>query len=151
MSEGVTDEDGVVAVQLDPGDPITVVIPPAPVRQRPFVPRRPELVGVNDLETGRAADGGTRRAVARTVSAVHECSYLVASGSQTANVSPVAAGRIRARTAASPLAACVADAMDAVRWPSASTRTLSVQWTLYDPQWSRLARAWARRERPRLV
>jgi hypothetical protein len=36
-----TDADGVLSVQIDPGDPVTLVIPPMPVRRRPPPPAPP--------------------------------------------------------------------------------------------------------------
>ncbi len=57
-----TDEDGVLAAQLDPGQPVNVIIPAAPVRPPPrSETRKVNLVGVEELLSRRQPSLAERR------------------------------------------------------------------------------------------
>jgi hypothetical protein len=133
--KAVTDADGVASLQLDPGEPVTVVIPAPPVRARPEPVRPPELRAAVDLEVGGTASAELRRAAELAHPAVATCAALSGGGdvqaALTVQISPV--GVTTGVVSADPMGACVGDAMRAVRWPAGSTRTLRLLWHLYDP------------------
>jgi hypothetical protein len=132
--EAKADEDGVAALQLDPGDPVTVVIPAPPVRVRPLVPETPNLGSGRELWEGRSLDMAERRAIDRAVPAVARCGDY-APGGDTARIGV----RVNAGGTVSDLLhgtravdRCVGAAMRAVRFPTGSQRTYALSWNVPD-------------------
>jgi hypothetical protein len=72
----ITDEDGVAVLQLDPGAPVNVVVPPMPVRP---LPRPPVVVRGpgKDLVTGQAAALADQLALDRLNGALVPCARFV--------------------------------------------------------------------------
>jgi hypothetical protein len=136
-----TDADGVAALQVDPGDPVTVVLPPMPVRRRAFVPPKPELLALVGL--GGNASLADRRALDLRVDAVDRCSVWVEGPTveQTKVAMNVGAdGRVRVvQDDGTGLGRCVAEALAPARLPRGVMRTLSVEWRLHDPKTATLA------------
>lgn len=133
--EARTDADGVAALQLDPGDPVTVVIPPAPVRARPYAPPQPSLSSGRELARGRSLDLAERRAFDAVVPAVARCGDF-ASGSGTAQiglrVSPSGSVAHAIPADDGPLGSCVAAAVRGVRLRPGPERTYQLVWRVPD-------------------
>jgi len=128
------DEDGVVAVQVDPGDPVTVVIPAPPVRVRPLVPADPQITLAQEVLTGRSVDLAERRALDGASPAIARCGDL-APGGQAVHVGVrVAPGGTVTDVLHDddPLAACVAAAARGVRFPTGPVRTYALTWQVPD-------------------
>lgn len=108
-----TDEDGVASLQIDPGPPVNVVIPPLPVRPEP---RRAAIqrTGVEELLHGAAASLADQVALDGWMARLEPCARFAAHGSESVRIGlrVDAAGRVRAAAAAkAPLAACLKDAL----------------------------------------
>ncbi|TNE90225.1 MAG: hypothetical protein EP330_09210 [Deltaproteobacteria bacterium] len=128
------DVDGVASIQLDPGDPITVVIPAAPVRVRPFEPDPPSVSSGFQLPSGSSLSLAERRALDTAVPAVARCGDFALGGRSVGlgvrvnpfgNVTRVVGGDSLAET-------CVAQAMRSVRFPSGDERTYNITWSVSD-------------------
>lgn len=129
-----TDVDGVAALQIDPGSPVTVVEPAPPVRVRPRVSRPPQLVGAVEKGEERGLDLEERRAFDLLLPSLASCG-LYASGTPTVSVGIQVdrAGRVRrTSTDGDPLSACVAGAATAAVLPAGAERTYSLQWNVPD-------------------
>ncbi len=127
-----TDIDGVLAVQLDPGEPVTVVHPAPPVRSRPRQQQDPRIVSATHMGAG-GLNMDERRALDGAVARVRACGDYVEGQAQTVaiamSVSP--SGTVERSVAQSgALAACVADASKTLRFPTGSQRTLQVSWSV---------------------
>ncbi|MEZ4237398.1 MAG: MG2 domain-containing protein [Myxococcota bacterium] len=132
-----TDADGVAALQIDPGPPVTVVEPAPPVRVRPVEARPSSLSMAVDTATGSAvADLAAARAFDRLQPALDRCRPL-AIGDQVVSlgVQLDGTGRVRrAVTGDDPLSACVADAVRGLSAPSGPPRTWELSFLIPDPQ-----------------
>ncbi len=134
--EGVTgqaDADAVAAVQLDPGKPVSVVIPPLPYRPPPpSEQRRVFRTGLKDLfGTGGDPSLDERVIVDRWDSPLEPCARLVESGSQTVRlgVAVDAGGSIRRVVGAQyPLERCIADKLPSLQGPSGAERLYTATW-----------------------
>ena len=134
--DAVTDVDGVASVQVDPGDPVTVVLPQQPVRVRPLAVTPTVLVEA----TGYGSDGDLglddRRAVDAVLPAVRRCADRVI-GDQDARVwvRVLPDGRVSGAGAAvdDALHRCVIAAVGGLRAPPAGLRTWSLGWRVGDP------------------
>jgi len=119
-----TDEDGVASIQLDPGDPVTVVIPAVPARPRPLTPASPSISTAIEFIGGRGLSMAERRALDRLYPAISRCGDFVV-GSKTASigleVSP--AGSVRAMEHESDaVSTCVGRAMRGVQFGGGDSR-----------------------------
>ncbi|MBW2255932.1 MAG: hypothetical protein JRI25_15220, partial [Deltaproteobacteria bacterium] len=132
--EAKADEDGVAALQLDPGDPVTVVIPAPPVRVRPLVPGTPSISSGGELWEGRSLDMAERRALDRAVPAVARCGdYAPGDASVRIGVRVNGAGTVSdVLHDTSPVGRCVGAAVRAVRFPMGAQRTYSLTWIVPD-------------------
>ena len=120
--EAETDADGVAAVQLDPGEPVTVVIPAPPVRVRPFVPPDPTLVSASRMPSG-SLGRSERRALDRLKPQLAECSLLTPGRDTDVStaVQVVGSGRVqRVMSSDDPLGECVARISQRLRMPGAA-------------------------------
>ena len=61
--KATTDVDGVAALQLDPGPPVTVMIPAPPVRVRPLQPNTVQIQSATELSTQRGLSMDERKAL----------------------------------------------------------------------------------------
>lgn len=130
-----TDEDGVASLQLDPGDPVTVVVPPAPVRARPLQPPAPVMTQAKELLEGRALDLAERRAVDAMLPSVAACGDWARGDVDVSLGLGVSAGGGVTRVLASDERAvdrCVAAAARLLRFPAGSQRTLRLDWRVPD-------------------
>ncbi|MCB9688408.1 MAG: hypothetical protein H6735_25435 [Alphaproteobacteria bacterium] len=131
-----TDADGVAALQIDPGPPVTVVQPPPPPRIRPFQPTPPSLVDGRELSDTRGLDLEERRAVDRLQPRLQECA-VYSRGEQVqvgARVDRGGAVRVAIPMQDGPLARCVADTVRGLRMPAGDDRTYTLSWSIPDAQ-----------------
>jgi hypothetical protein len=133
----MTDVDGVAALQIDPGAPVTVVEPAPPMRPRPMVRGVPAFGG-QELTGSRSLDLEERRALDALIPQVDRCSDRVSrrAGHQqetrvVLGVQVSAAGTV-SKVAGERNAAerCVGEAMRQLRLPAGSLRTYALEWTL---------------------
>jgi hypothetical protein len=128
----VTDEDGVAALQLDPGPPVNVVVPPMPVRPPP----RPPVVvrgESKDLVTGQGPPMADQLALDRLNGTLAPCARFVAekSGMTSVGLRVSAAGVVVATSSDGQLApACLAAALRARRLAPGHERVYQLQYAL---------------------
>lgn len=131
--EATTDEDGVAAVQIDPGDPVTVVLPAPPLRVRPFLPDPPRLASGQDVRGG-SLELADRRGLDQLHPAIASCGQYA-----TSNTKVKLAVQVRAngtvRRVLGPddrLGRCVARATQRARFARGEARVLTLQWLVPD-------------------
>ncbi len=126
------DEDAVAALQIDPGDPVTVIVEAPPYRPRPQVPSLPTITGARELSSG---DFGLaeRRALDDVIPALGGCSDVqIGSSTITAGVRVARSGSVtRVIAGSSPSEQCVEGVLRRVRLPAGDERTY--QWTISLP------------------
>lgn len=130
-----TDEDGVASIQLDPGPPVTVVRPAAPVRQRPLTPQPVQLSSASEMVTGRGLDMAERRALDALHPAIAACGDYAPNGAAVSVGLQVNAfgGVQRVLVGDGALQRCVRDAMGRVRMPASGTgRAYTLSWYVPD-------------------
>ncbi|MEN0067148.1 MAG: MG2 domain-containing protein, partial [Myxococcota bacterium] len=137
----VADASGVIAMQIDPGDPITVVDPAPPVRQRPLTPNPPRLDGIS-IGGGDVPDLALRRALDEAFPAIAACGVHTV-GDTNVPVALRADRRGRVTEVMAPptaLGDCVGRAVARLALPRGPIRTLSLDWRVPDSQhpWLRL-------------
>jgi hypothetical protein len=130
---GQADADAVAAVQLDPGQPVSVVIPPLPYRPPPpSEQRRVFRTGLKDLfGAGGEPSLDERVILDRWDSRLEPCAELVESGASTVRLAVAIGpdGSVRRVVGdGSPLEACVADALPGLRGPTGRERLYTVTW-----------------------
>jgi hypothetical protein len=135
--KGVTapaDEDGVASLQLDPGPPVNVVVPPMPFRPPP----RAKPVLRQELDEVMTGDGevslGDRLAFDRVEAKLGECARYVASTNTVAvSVRVTGSGSIAAK-AASPgkLGDCVQRVLGGLSLPAGKDRLLQASFSFDD-------------------
>ncbi|OJH34116.1 MG2 domain-containing protein [Cystobacter ferrugineus] len=134
----VTDEDGVAAFQLDPGPPISVVLPAVPVRPAP----RPPPVRLDGLRDLLADEGDSsledQLAVERWLEPLRPCARFVSPDADSSEVElglhVTAGGAVVDVTAEdSPLASCAAAILRARSLPPGRERMLGLALSLRDP------------------
>jgi len=132
--EARTDEDGVAALQLDPGAPVTVVIPAIPVRIRPLKPAEPSVTSGRELVAQRSLSMSERRALDALYPAVAQCGdWTVGSSSVQVGVEVDAFGNIRSLDHNdAPVANCVGRAMRTARFGLGENRIFSITWQVPD-------------------
>lgn len=134
--EATADEDGVVALQLDPGAPVTVVRPAPPVRVRPYLPDPPSLVSASHVLDGRALDLAERRALDAATARIADCGDFVRSavdgGAVEVRVGVRASGGriVDVLTGEDPVEQCVGAAVRGLAFPTRGTFALS--WSVPD-------------------
>ncbi len=134
--EAKADADGVVAIQLDPGDPVTVRIPAVPSRYRALEPDVPRISGGSEVTTGRALNMDERRSLDRLVAPMAACGDFVGGGqsvSMGVRVAPSGAvSTVMAGT--SEAERCVDRVVRGLRMPSGPERIYNLQWYVPDSQ-----------------
>lgn len=140
LDEGVratTDEDGVAALQLDPGPPVNVVLPPMPVR-RPPPPPPVRLEGAQELLSQGELLLQEQLTLERWLPSLYPCARFVTleSGGQRVAVAlrvgtggavvDVAHGRSRLET-------CMAEVLRSRALPTGPERVLSLRFAVQDP------------------
>jgi hypothetical protein len=130
--ETTTDEDGVTAVQVDPGPPVNVVIPPQPVRPQPRPSPITRLSAENLIDRKRAPLADSR-AMDEWNRILEPCSRFVESGPESVTVA-VAVDPAGVVTNVAPhdtaIASCLTDAIRGRRIPAGAERLYSVTYSL---------------------
>lgn len=134
VMDAETDEDGVAAIQVDPGAPVTIVTPPAPVRIRPLTPDPVRLASAKEIPGNRALDLAERRALDRAHPAIARCGTLtIGSKGVDVGITVRPDGSIAASsTMDTPIARCVETATRTVRFPRGDWRTYQLTWRVPD-------------------
>lgn len=133
----VTDEDGVAALQLDPGVPVNVVVPPMPVRRAPR-PTPVSLSSTRDFLTEDAPSLEDQVALQRWLPGLYPCARFVSP--ETGSTDVQLAARVGANGAVAevvgvngPLAACMAEGLRSRTLPAGHERLLSLSFQVMDP------------------
>lgn len=139
-----TDADGVAALQIDPGPPVNVVIPPLPVR---LPPRRiPVERGESwDLIAGARLELAAQVALDEWVPSTYPCARFVPDGRREAQLGlRVAPGGKVVQVVGPQDAAgrCLLDAARRLRLPAGRDRLLRITFTLQDPDLPKLQARW---------
>ncbi|MCA9548485.1 MAG: hypothetical protein KC933_00530 [Myxococcales bacterium] len=125
-----TDEDGVAALQLDPGPPVNVLIPAPPVRPPP----RPEPVARQSVEdmVGGDVTLADQLALDRQEGRLASCQRFVEREASPGVVLRVSsAGRVTAvKHEPEPIEECVAEVVRGFQLPAGRPRVLAVSWRL---------------------
>lgn len=130
--EAETDEDGVARLQVDPGDPVSVVMPPVPARVRPPVVQPLRLIEARVLPERRGANLAERRLLESVAPDLQGCRHLVRGQQQVHLGLQVAGTGVVTRIAHgdAPLEVCVGQKVRGLRLPSGDARTLAVTWSV---------------------
>jgi hypothetical protein len=141
--EAKADADGVARFQLDPGEPVTVVVPALPVRPQPRAAVvAATLSSATDVLSDESLDLAGQAALDRWTASVRGCADRVTpGGTDDVNVSALvgADGRVRQTYAASndgqtPVARCVRARVAGLSGPVGRDRLWSITWHLSDPE-----------------
>lgn len=131
-----TDADGVLSVNLDPGQPVQVLVPPAPVREAPPPPRSPTL-SLRELEAFTPRDRLAARALEEALEVAEaRCSFRIRSRGNKIFGVEARGGRIAAVTPAhEPERACIARALSGQPLPDGIYQaTLALEPATYLPR-----------------
>lgn len=134
--EAVTDEDGVAALQLDPGKPVTVVVRPAPERPRPIVRQTPSLSSGGHGADNQSLSLLDRRAIDAMMPSIADCGDF-GGGEVLVGARVDASGRVTVAIpgADSAVGRCVARAVSAARMPATGElRTYRLSFSVPDSQ-----------------
>jgi hypothetical protein len=135
------DEDGVAALQLDPGPPVNVVVPPMPFRPPPRT-KPVTRTGLQELMTGEGEPSlGDRLAFDRLEGRLGECARYVGQQNMVElGVRVSTSGSIAAK-AVTPgkLGACVDKALGALALPAGKDRLLQATWSFDDSDLPKLS------------
>lgn len=130
------DADGVAAIQIDPGAPVTVVIPALPVRPPPK--QQPiQRTGVRELITDEAPMLADRLAMDRWTDALEPCARWVSGSPQSLSLGLMIepSGAVSALTAGdSDLEQCIADRISRRSAAPGRRRLLQVDYQISDPE-----------------
>jgi len=133
--EARTDADGVAMLQLDPGDPISVPMPPVPIRIRPQKPDPVSLFQAATQPDSGSPSMAERRVLDRIQVGIEDCRYLVDGVAEVRlGVNVDAAGRVIALGGgAGDLDRCVADVVRRQgRFPAGEPRAFQLGWRVPD-------------------
>ncbi len=128
----VADEDGVATLQLDPGTPVNVVIPPMPVRLPPSSPPV-ALASAEELLTGREPELKELRALQEWLPSLQPCARF-SEGEEVGLMLRVrASGELSGiQSDRSALARCIEGALRSKRLPAGEERFLSLEYSVAD-------------------
>ena len=129
-----TDANGVLAIQLDPGDPVTVVEPAPPFRPRPFLPDPAKLVNASEPRTGDGLGLQDRRNLDRRTAAVAACGrYALGNTKVEVALQVNAKGEVeRVLGPQDLLGRCVISAMRRAKFDGSNPRILKLTWLVPD-------------------
>jgi len=138
--EAAADVDGVLAMQIDPGEPVSVVLPPPPHRPPPPSASRTFTPGGVSQHLSLPAPGvAARRSMDAVADALEaRCRRLVERGGRLAQPARVPGGRARAvLPEGSPLEACAAAVLRGADL-AALDGLYTISWNLRAPEIPRL-------------
>ncbi|MEZ4323364.1 MAG: MG2 domain-containing protein [Myxococcota bacterium] len=130
-----TDADGVAAIQLDPGEPVTIVDPPPPVRVRPLTPDEPSLSSATVMPEQRSLNLAERRVLDGAHRALSACGVWAVGNTNVETALEVdGTGTIRQIvTDDTEIARCAGAAVRALRFPSTGkVATYDLTWVVPD-------------------
>ena len=135
--EAKLDENGVARLQIDPGPPVNMIIPPMPIRQSigtsgPLVTRR----AATDLVASKAANLADRAAMDGWTKPLEACARWALSGTLARVALRVAAnGKISSAVGGSDeLSQCTAKVLGTRSLPSGRDRLYRVEFYFQDPK-----------------
>jgi hypothetical protein len=134
-----TDEDGVAAIQVDPGPPVTVLVPAMPLRPAPLPPAV-SLAEARDL-VGTDLSLADRRALDRWLGVLRPCARYVEDSRRdvTLGVRVAPSGAVRFVSAgSSALERCAARALGAEHLAVGDDRVLALRYVFMPPDLPRL-------------
>jgi hypothetical protein len=129
---GRTDADGVVGLNLDPGKPVTVIVPAMPIRERGRTePPRPVLKALDAL----GGDPTDRRDLEVAAARLMGCLPDSIDEEVEVGLRVAASGRVTDAQPSKqdPLGRCVAAALLGLQLDPGGVRTLVTRWTLPEP------------------
>ncbi len=135
-----TDDDGVAALQLDPGPAVNVVIPPMPWRPAP----KPQLVArgeVTDLIGDEGASLADQVELDKWLAALAPCAKWFSAEDASARIGmriDAGGGIVTVGGGSSPLDRCVIDVARTRRFPAGAERMYTVIFNFTDPELSTL-------------
>ena len=130
-----TDEDGVASIQVDPGPPVTVLVPAMPLRPAPL-PAAVSLDDARDMMGGGDLSLADRRALDRWLGILKPCArYVVDNGHVVAlGVRVAPSGAVRSVSGgANALERCAARALGAEHLAVGRDRVLALRYTFLPP------------------
>jgi hypothetical protein len=130
-----TDEDGVASIQVDPGPPVTVLVPAMPLRPSPLPPAV-SLADARDMVGGADLSLADRRELDRWLAVLRPCArYIEDSGREVAlGVHVAPSGGVRSVSAgATALERCAARALGAQRLSVGGDRVLALRYAFQPP------------------
>ncbi len=132
--EATTDADGVAALQVDPGKPVTIVDPPPPVRPRPLEPDAPSISSARAYPGGRSLNLAERRVLDRIHPAISACGrFAVGNTPVEAGLMVSSGGAVQdVVTGDGTLERCVATAMRRLSFGPGDVRMYDLTWTVPD-------------------
>ena len=129
----VSDEDGVAALQIDPGAPVNVVVPEPPHRPPP-PPAPVRLTSMQDLGRATSASLADQRGFEAAMPRMEACADYVTGGmEQPLLVAVVENGRVFEAHGTSDTAHCLADRLQGHPMPVGQARVLQVRVHLQPP------------------
>ncbi|MFT5459504.1 MAG: hypothetical protein ACI9K2_006018, partial [Myxococcota bacterium] len=139
-----TDVDGVAALQVDPGAPITVVVPAPPVRVRPLTPDSPRLNEARELVTGASLGLAERRALDALHPGIAACGTLAPGGREvTIGLEVAANGRVADVVQGDgDLDRCVALVIRQAAFEAGTARMYRLRWAVPDTHQPSLVLSW---------
>ncbi len=134
VQDARTDADGVAALQVDPGAPVTVVIPAAPVRVRPLTPDEPRVTEARELMGSRPLDLAERRVLDGLQPAIASCGTLAPGGRDVVVGVEVGFGGevVDVAAAEDQVDRCVVDAVRNARFVTGEARIYRLRWRVPD-------------------
>jgi hypothetical protein len=130
-----TDEDGVASIQVDPGPPVTMLVPVMPARPAPLPPAV-SLADARELVHNEELSLADRRALDRWLSTLKPCARFVADSEVTVplGVRVAPTGAVQAVSAgASALEQCAARTLRAERLSAGAARVLALRYVFRPP------------------
>ncbi|MFZ5477210.1 MAG: MG2 domain-containing protein [Myxococcota bacterium] len=129
--DAVADLDGVARFQVDPGEPVTVVVPPPPARPRPRAETDPvRLLGAYDALEGGAADLLAQSRLGAVDPALDRCARFTTRGESRTIEAAMLRGEVVVGGPRDALADCFADVL---RGAALSGGLWSLRWEVRDP------------------
>ncbi|PIE19291.1 MAG: hypothetical protein CSA65_02895 [Proteobacteria bacterium] len=138
--DATLDEDSVARIQLDPGAPVNVIIPPRPVRRSQRRYRAVRRTRARDLIADQDALLADQVELDRWLALVAPCGKWSSSGDREAKlaISVSAAGAIGTAAARGALSRCVLDKVRRRRLPKGRQRLYALTFRFREPRLPRL-------------
>lgn len=138
--EAELDAEGVARLQLDPGPPVNVVIPPPPLRKAAATKSKVSYAGAHDLVSDEDAGLDDRVELDRWLALVEPCAKWIEEAGEEAKVAirVSEAGAILSGAAQGELARCVLARIQKRRLPKGKARLYALTFSFPEPELPRL-------------